>query len=111
MALQMSYTDKSGRTSPDSYWRVEFVALDRTQKSGRIVFSGFHNSKMALEEKISIGIKEFSILGEEFDQYFNSEILDQKGFNIWQAAYEMVKPSNKEGDEKLISFFKEATDV
>lgn len=107
MAKQMSFNDHN-----ESYWRLVQATINIPDKSAQLVFYGYKDAAARQAGKLPVGAKQYTILGETFDQYYRQH-LEPGGPNIAAMAYayamnklDMAGPNNT-----FCSFFDGATDV
>ena len=67
MAFQKSFTHDTGAVFAQSYWRVASVTINKDQRFGEVVFTGFVSQETCEAGKPSIGSRTFVIRDEAFD--------------------------------------------
>jgi hypothetical protein len=114
----MPYTGPDGTTHDASYWNVAGVNLDKTSKTGLVVFNGYHDADARQSGKALIGQKTYPVSPETFDAYFSVQATDAKGKNVFKQAYELADatpestgPFQQDKKDAGVPFFSQATDL
>lgn len=84
----MPFTTPDGIDHPESYWKVTSVTLDND--SATILFLGYHDKATRDTDKSAISKKDFYARGDDFTEYFSTDVLNQEGVNPKKQAYEYI---------------------
>ncbi len=109
MALEMNFKDQYGNVQEKSYWRLVQCNISVPDKNALLVFYGYKDKEAREEAMQPIAAKQYTIMGEQFDKFYNAH-LEENGPNIGKAAYQYaVDCADAIIDDKTIeSFFKAA---
>jgi hypothetical protein len=66
MPFEMGYTDSMGVNHPESYWVIKFLSANDPNKTGNIIFFGYHDSASYDAELGSIGEHRYDITDPAF---------------------------------------------
>lgn len=117
MPFIMPYTDKTGRTSEQSFWFLQTINLDVVRKTWKILFYGWNSAEDFDLKRQPIGQKQYEINPQNFDAAL-SEVQQELG-TLLQACHALAKmtkdvgdpPQEDETEDKRISFFETAMEV
>jgi hypothetical protein len=117
MAFVMEYTDGRGVTHPQSYWLPVLVNTAKIDQLAKVVFYGYHDQATRESKLMPVGIKEYAVAPEQYEQYFNAAEISQAGVNELSQAYQLAKntlegetPKEGEADTRT-GFFANAQDA
>jgi hypothetical protein len=117
MAKLMQFSSPDKVTHDSSYWKVVQCNLNLLNKTGEIVFLGYHDKAARMELAQPVGMKQYTLNPELFDTYFSSEVQKENDKTIYTQCYlladtEKVGPAPAEGEEDTRKpFFDGATDA
>lgn len=120
MAFQIAYIGADGGEHPQSYWKVVSTQLDRLNRNGVIAFYGWHNAAYRADKRQFVGVVQYNVTQELYDQYFDAAVVSVADSNDEKQSYLLAKenpvpPANAYEAEQQNGvpnmFFATATDV
>jgi len=94
MALQKTYEIPSGISG--NYWKIMSISLEPIYKIATINLCLYFNSDARENEKQVLWSKNYHIRGDDYMQYFATNILDTK--NPIKSCYEYLKTTSEFSD-------------
>lgn len=117
MAKQMTFDGPDGVSHSSSYWLPVQININKIDKTGNIVFLGFHDSSARQARRQPIGARQYNVSPTLYDTFFSATAQQPAGVDMYRSAYLMAMsvlegepPKAGELDTRT-SFFYGAMDV